>query len=395
MTERFGVNKMKKGLLVLSLFSLSGLLALVGNNQKANKNIFEESTTLENQNAKKLNVRSNSSGDVLVSNVLKAQVSETSSINGENVKSLRVVAGISDLNITPYFDRAEINVDGNVIMPQKNTHVSYAYKNIINNGVSQTAAEVFESTDYKYFVTYTLKDIPEQYWFTPISITLKVEGSDTSVSKTLNVAALAEEYQNSSDYSFYKIDDNNVAIGLANMELEEANIPEYYLDVEDTDTTLLGKRIRITNVGYHNVYPYPTENNILFTSSSLKSVKMPEGITTIASYCFYGASSLASISLPQSVTSIDNYAFLSTNALEQIILPKNVIVGMSVFGDHHENLKIYFEGKTDPTSNWNPDWSHGLSNVNNRFFLYSETEPTGTSPYGCWHYDANNQPVLW
>lgn len=384
---------MKKGVLVLSLFSLSGLLALVGNNQKANENIFEESTTLENQNAKKLNVRSNSTGDVLVSNVLKAQVSETTIKNGENVKSLRVVAGISDLNITPYFDRAEINVDGNAIMPQKNTYVSCAYKTITENGVSQTAAEVFKSTDYNYFVTYTLKDIPEQYWFTPISITLKVEGSDTSVSKTLNVAALAEEYQNSSDYSFYKIDDNNVAIGLANMNLEEAIIPEYYLDVEDTDTTLLGKRIRITSVGYYDVHYH--QNNILFTSSSLKSVKMPEGITTIAPFCFSGASSLTSISLPQSVTSIGEYGFLSTNALEQIILPKNVIVGMSVFGDHHENLKIYFEGKTDPTSNWNADWSHGLSNVNNRLFLYSETEPTGTSTYRYWHYDTNNQPVIW
>lgn len=384
---------MKKGVLVLSLFSLSGLLALVGNNQKANENIFEESTTLENQNAKKLNVRSSSSGDVLVSNVLKAQVSKTTIKNGENVKSLRVVAGISDLNITPYFDRAEINVDGNVIMPQKNTYVSCAYRTITENGVSQTAAEVFKSTDYNYFVTYTLKDIPEQYWFTPISITLKVEGSDTSVSKTLNVAALAEEYQNSSDYSFYKIDDNNVAIGLANMNLEEAIIPEYYLDVEDTNTTLLGKRIIITSVGHHDVKD--EQNIILFTSSSLKSVKMSEGITTIAPFCFSGASSLTSISLPQSVTSIGNYAFLSTNALEQIILPENVILGMSVFGDHHENLKIYFEGKTDPTSNWNADWSHGLSNVNNRLFLYSETEPTGTSTYGYWHYDTNNQPVIW
>ncbi len=387
------MNKMKKGVLVLSLFSLSGLLALVGNNQKANENIFEESTTLENQNAKKLNVRSNSTGDVLVSNVLKAQVSETTIKNGENVKSLRVVAGISDLNITPYFDRAEINVDGNVIMPQKNTYVSCAYETITENGAHKTAAEVFKSTDYNYFVTYTLKDIPEQYWFTPISITLKVEGSDTSVSKTLNVAALAEEYQNSSDYLFYKIDDNNVAIGLANMNLEEVIIPEYYLDVEDTDTTLLGKRIRITSVGHHDVKD--EKNIILFTSSSLKSVKMPECITTIAPFCFSGASSLTSISLPQSVTSIGEYGFLSTNALEQIILPENVILGMSIFGDHHENLKIYFEGKTDPTSNWNPDWSHGLSNVNNRLFLYSETEPTGTSTYGYWHYDTNNQPVIW
>ena len=387
------MNKMKKGVLVLSLFSLSGLLALVGNNQKTNENIFEESTTLENQNAKKLNVRSNSTGDVLVSNVLKAQVSETSIKNGENVKSLRVVAGISDLNITPYFDRAEINVDGNVIMPQKNTHVSCAYRTITENGVSQTAAEVFKSTDYNYFVTYTLKDIPEQYWFTPISITLKVEGSDTSVSKTLNVAALAEEYQNSSDYSFYKIDDNNVAIGLANTNLEEAIIPEYYLDVEDTNTTLLGKRIRITSVGY---YVFNHQNNILFTSSSLKSVKIPEGVITIASYCFYGASSLTSVSLPQSVTSIGSYAFISTNALEQIILPKDVVLGESAFGAHHSNFKIYFEGNEIPAAWKNVDWSFGIdAPISDHFFLYSEAEPTGTSTYRYWHYDTNNQPVIW
>lgn len=385
---------MKKGVLVLSLFSLSGLLALVGNNQKANENIFEESTTLENQNAKKLNVRSNSSGDVLVSNVLKAQVSETSIKNGENVKSLRVVAGISDLNITPYFDRAEINVDGNVIMPQKNTYVSCAYETITNKGVSETAAEVFKSTDYNYFVTYTLKDIPEQYWFTPISITLKVEDSDTSVSKTLNVAALAEEYQNSSDYSFYKIDDNNVAIGLANKNLEKVIIPEYYLDVEDTDTTLLGKRIRITSVGHHDVKD--EKNIILFTSSSLKSVKMPEGITTIAPFCFSGASSLTSISLPKSVTSIGEYGFLSTNALEQIILPKDVVLGESAFGAHHSNFKIYFEGNEIPAAWKNVDWSYGINApISDHFFLYSETEPTGTSTYRYWHYDTNNQPVIW
>lgn len=387
------MNKMKKGLLVLSLFSLSGLLAFATNNQKVSENNFEENTTLENQDAKKLNVRSSDKVDVLVSNVLKAQVSATTTKNGENVKSLRVVAGISNLNIAPYFDRAEINVDGKVIMPQRDTYVSCAYKTITVNGENKSTKEVFESNDYNYFVTYTLKDIPEQYWFTPISITLKVEGSDTTVSKTLNVAALAEEYQNSSDYSFYKIDDNNVAIGLANMNLEEAIIPEYYLDVEDTNTTLLGKRIRITSVGYYDVVNH--QNNIYFMSPSLKAIKIHEGVTTIASYCFYGASSLTSISLPQSVTSIGNYAFVSTNALEQIILPKNVILGMSVFGDHHENLKIYFEGNTDPTSNWNADWSHGLSNVNNRFFLYSETEPTGTSTYGYWHYDTNNQPVIW
>lgn len=382
---------MKKGVLVLSLFSLSGLLALVGNNQKANENIFEESTTLENQNAKKLNVRSNSTGDVLVSNVLKAQVSDTSIKNGENVKSLRVVAGISDLNITPYFDRAEINVDGNVIMPQKNTYVSCAYKTITENGVSQTAAEVFKSTDYNYFVTYTLKDIPEQYWFTPISITLKVEGSDTSVSKTLNVAALVDEYTNDTNtFNFFKLKDNSYAISLKDQNVTEVNVPAYYYftsDESNFDNVMLKYQANITKVG--NV---PSGH---FYSATLEKVTIPEGITHIGEYTFSSCEKLSSITLPQSLKEIGAGAFVGTSSLEQIILPENVILGMSIFGDHHENLKIYFEGKTDPTSNWNADWSYGLSNVNNRLFLYSETEPTGTSTYGYWHYDTNNQPVIW
>lgn len=384
---------MKKGVLVLSLFSLSGLLTLVGNNQKANENIFEESTTLENQNAKKLNVRSNSSGDVLVSNVLKAQVSETSIKNGENVKSLRVVAGISDLNITPYFDRAEINVDGNVIMPQKNTHVSCAYRTITENGISQTAAEFFKSTDYNYFVTYTLKDIPEQYWFTPISITLKVEGSDTSVSKTLNVAALVDEYTNDTNtFNFFKLEDNSYAISLKNQNVTEVNVPAYYYftsDESNFDHVMLKYQANITKVG--------NDLSGNFYSTTLEKVTIPEGITCIGDHAF-SCKKLSSIALPQSLKEIGNYAFVGTSSLEQIILPKNVTLKYAVFGAHHENLKIYFEGNTISSLGWDPGWSFGIEgSLSDHFFLYSETKPTGTSTSdnGYWHYDTNNQPVIW
>lgn len=384
---------MKKGLLILSLFSLSGLLALVGNNQKANKNIFEESTTLENQNAKKLNVRSNSSGDVLVSNVLKAQVSETSIKDGENVKSLRVVAGISGLNITPYFDRAEINVDGNVIMPQKNTYVSCAYQHITENGVLKTAAELFKSTDYNYFVTYTLKDIPEQYWFTPISITLKVEGSDTSVSKTLNVAALVDEYTNDTNtFNFFKLEDNSYAISLKNQNVTEVNVPAHYYftsDESNFDYVMLKYQANITKVG--------NDLSGNFYSTTLEKVTIPEGITCIGDHAF-SCKKLSSIALPQSLKEIGNFAFVGTSSLEQIILPKNVTLKYAVFGDHHENLKIYFEGNTISSLGWDPEWSFGIEgSLSDHFFLYSETKPTGTSTSdnGYWHYDTNNQPVIW
>ena len=193
------------------------------------------------------------------------------------------------------------------------------------------------------FRSYTLRDIPEQYWFTPISVTLKVEDSDTSVSKTVNVAALAEEYQNSTDYSYYKIDDNNVAIGLVNTNLEEVNIPEYYLEVEDTDTTLLGKRTRITSVGYYDAAN--PQNNIFFMATSLKSIEITEGVTSIGDYCFCGTANLKSIKLPQSLKNINAHAFVSASALEEIILPKNVVLSYNVFGDTNTNLKVYFEGE--------------------------------------------------
>ena len=380
------MSNMNKKIIVLPLLSIIAL-ASFGLLIHSNKNILEESTKLEG-NATKLVKRSESSA-ATVSNVLKVQVSDTKVKNGENIKSIRFVAGISSLNIVPHFERAEINVDDKVIMPQRSISVSCAYSSITYGKETKTASQIF-GEGYEYLISYTLSDIPEQYWFTPIDITLKVEGSDTSVNKIANVAALAEEYQNSSDYSFYKIDDDNVAIGLANMELEEANIPEYYLEVENTDTTLLGKRIRITSVGYFEVGNY-----LLFQSPNLKSITILDGVTSIASYCFVGAS-ITYIKLPQSLTSIGEYAFLSTNALEQIILPKNVVLGMSVFGAHHENLKIYFEGITDPSSNWNKDWKDGMNEpLSDHFFLYSETEPTGTSTYSYWHYDANNNPVLW
>lgn len=378
------MSNMNKKIIVLPLLSVIAL-ASFGLLIHSNKNILEESTKLE-ENATKLVKRSESSA-ATVSNVLKVQVSDTKVKNGENVKSIRFVAGISSLNIVPHFERAEINVDDKVIMPQRSISVSCAYSSITYGKETKTASQIF-GEGYEYLISYTLSDIPEQYWFTPIDITLKVEGSDTSVNKIANVAALAEEYQNSSDYSFYKIDDDNVAIGLANMELEEANIPEYYLEVENTDTTLLGKRIRITSVGYHN------KTIMYFTSKKLKSVTIPEGMKKIATFAFNNAESLISINLPESLEEISDYAFVSTTALETIILPKNVKLNTYVFGDHHDNLSIFYLGEEIPSS-WIDGWDEGLDGNNEHFYLYSETEPTGTSTYSYWHYDANNNPVLW
>jgi hypothetical protein len=53
--------------------------------------------------------------------------------------------------------------------------------------------------------------------------------------------------------------------------------------------------------------------------SSLNSITIPESVTSIESYAFYGCSSLTSITIPESVTSIESYAFYGCDSLRIII----------------------------------------------------------------------------
>lgn len=61
-------------------------------------------------------------------------------------------------------------------------------------------------------------------------------------------------------------------------------------------------------------------------------VIVPEGITAIADYCFYGAQNMRTISIPDSVKEIGNNAFYDCEALEEIVLPDSVsFIGSGLF----------------------------------------------------------------
>ena len=58
--------------------------------------------------------------------------------------------------------------------------------------------------------------------------------------------------------------------------------------------------------------------------SSLKSIVLPDGITSIGDETFFGCSSLASLVIPDGVTSIGDYAFSGCRSLKSLVISNSV-----------------------------------------------------------------------
>ena len=388
---KHGVNKMRKikKLFILPLLALS--LFNVNNTQLTNSQFqLEETTNDKNIVGIRKEITSTSNNDVKVSNILKVQAS-----NEENGKrSLRFVAGISSLSLKAHFHREEIKVNNEVIMEANDIDVTCAYSKILNGSQEQTASEVFKNDEYKYFIAYTLKDIPEDYWSTVINVSLVVGDSNQAATKKANVDAFDKAKTNEECFEFNKLNDGNYAIAVKNdykaTIKNELNIPSYYYETTETDNEFVKTTNKITTIGW----TLPDNQKVGFIGcTNLTYINIPSTITQINDFAFSTCSSLTTVIFNSGVN-IGHYAFVSCDKIERLILPKDTVLGQAPFGVHHENLSVYYEGETIPTT-WNKGWKEMSSFT---FYLFSSTQPTSTSNPtnvdGYWHY-VNNEPVKW
>mgnify|MGYP000844182435 FL=1 len=65
-------------------------------------------------------------------------------------------------------------------------------------------------------------------------------------------------------------------------------------------------------------------NNTFYNCSSLTDVAVPNGVTSIGSYAFYGCSNLTSIAVPDGVISLGDHAFSRCSGLTAITIPNSV-----------------------------------------------------------------------
>lgn len=78
--------------------------------------------------------------------------------------------------------------------------------------------------------------------------------------------------------------------------------------------------------------------------TSLKSINIPDSVTSIGEYTFYGCTSLESVTIPDGVTSI-NGVFSFCTALESVTIPDSVTsIGYAAFMDCISLKTVYYAG---------------------------------------------------
>ena len=94
---------------------------------------------------------------------------------------------------------------------------------------------------------------------------------------------------------------------------------------------------------------------LYFGDSETADLEIPEGVTQINDYAFYGCRCLTSVSFPSTLTSIGNEAFYYCKGLRSVFIPANVeTIGNNAFGS---SKYVFCEASGKPEG-WNSQWSH-------------------------------------
>lgn len=137
------------------------------------------------------------------------------------------------------------------------------------------------------------------------------------------------------------------------------------------------------------------EDSIFEDSTGLQYIKLSANLTTIPSYTFARCKNLVSVMLPDSFTTIGTYAFSYCTALNNLILPATLTqIKNNGLGNCTNLTNIYYKGTPQQWLNIIIDSNNNGTLSHVTIYYYSESQPTDTNNQ-YWHYDINNNPILW
>ena len=113
-------------------------------------------------------------------------------------------------------------------------------------------------------------------------------------------------------------------------------LPEYRIKFEGTinGISTIGKDVNGNEVedfvinNENGIISYGVELQTIvgfLNQTSLTGIEIPNGVTTIGEWAFWGCTNLTSVTIPDSVTTIRNQAFFNCTNLKSVIIPDSVI----------------------------------------------------------------------
>lgn len=335
--------------LISTVTAFSGLF-LLNNNEENKKEIkydeFYESVNDNNTfydygKSYELTPKKAYESDTLLDPIIKVQISDLSE---DNKRSIRFVAAIPDLNISAKFVRTMYDESGEEFRGRKEYQVTEAYTSIISGD------EVIEPSSfgegYNYFVTYTMANVPKDYWYHVLDVDLVLEAKtseditlESNGSNEANIEGLMTKYYEET-YDFTLLEDNTYEIKVKEDRKEEITyeIPSYRNVINESRPNVALKGNAVTCIGDYGFNGCINVQNILVPKGiikvnnyafedcpSLTNISLPNTLTFIGNGVF-GWSAIETINIPESVTSIGSYSFVDCQMLKNVILPSTLTI---------------------------------------------------------------------
>ena len=144
-------------------------------------------------------------------------------------------------------------------------------------------------------------------------------------------------------------------------KLTSVTIPESVTSIGDyafygcsslTKTNYIGDIAGWCNIkfGSGSANPMYCSHNFYINDQEIKDLVIPNSVTSIGNWAFYGCSSLTSVTIPNSVTSIGDAAFNGCSSLTSVTIPNSVTsIGESAFYHCTSLTSITCEATIPPT----------------------------------------------